>query len=112
MLFQQTAGKFSGTPPVPGVGPGGLADVAPLLQQLAEAGVEAHVETEVLSFDFPDFPLGLAALAGVTTAHLPLDLQLEAQQAVMKPMYPNGDRPRHFNNLTQFVLGTAGPSTS
>ena len=105
VLFQQTAGKFSGTPPVPGVGPGAMEDAAPFLRELADAGLDAHVENEVLGFDFPDFASAWTALAGVTTAHLPLDLQQEAQRAVMKLMYPSGDAPRRFNNLTQFVLG-------
>lgn len=105
VLFQQAAGKFAGTPPVPGVGPGAMADAAPFLRQLAEAGLEAHVQSEVLSFEFADFNSAWTALAGVTTAHLPLDLQKEAQRTVMKLMYPNGDGPRRFDNLTHFILG-------
>ncbi len=105
--FQQTAGRFAGPPPVAGVGPGALADPSPLLQQLAEAGLKAHVETQVLGFDFPDFHSAWAALAGVTTANLPLDQQQAAQRAVLQEMYPDGDGPRHFENLTQFVIGQA-----
>jgi len=105
VLFQQTAGKFAGSPPVPGVGPGALADPTLFLEQLAEAGVEAHVETEMLGFDFPDFTSAWDALAGVTTAHLPPEQQQEAQQAVMDAMYPRGDAARQFGNLTQFIIG-------
>ncbi len=101
--------RFAGPPPVPGVGPGALADATPFLQQLAEVGIEAHIETEMLGFDFPDFPSAWNALAGVTTAHLPPDQQQEAQRAVMDIMYARGDAPRHFNNLTQFIIGRAGP---
>ncbi len=107
VLFQQTAGRFAGPPPVPGVGPGGLADPTLFLQQLADAGIEAHVETEMLGFDFPDFLSAWKALALVTTAHLPPDQQQEAQRAVMGVMYPRGDAPRHFRNLTQFIIGLA-----
>ncbi len=109
VLFQQTSGRFAGTPPVPGVGPGALADPTLFLQQLADVGIEAHIETEMLGFDFPDFPSAWNALAGVTTAHLPPDQQQEAQRAVMDIMYARGDAPRHFNNLTQFIIGRAGP---
>ena len=108
VLFQQTAGRFAGPPPVPGVGPGALADPTLFLQQLADAGIEAHVEAEVLGFDFPDFLSAWTALAGVTTAHLPPDQQQEAQRAVKDVMYLSGDAPRHFRNLTQFVTGRAG----
>ena len=105
VLFQQTAGRFAGPPLVPGVGPGALADPAPFLQQLADAGIEAGVETETLGFDFPDFLSAWQALAGVTTAHLPPERQQEAQAAVRAAMWPQGDGPRHFRNVTQFIMG-------
>ena len=44
VLFQQTAGSFAAAPPVPGVGPGSLADPSPFLKQLADAGIQARVE--------------------------------------------------------------------
>ncbi len=103
--FQQTAGRFAGPPPVAGVGPGALADPKPFLQQLADAGIEARVETQVLGFDFPDFSSAWAALAGVTTAHLSSEQQQAAQRAVIDEMYPRGEDARHFENLTQFVIG-------
>lgn len=105
VLFQETAGRFGGPPPVPGVGPGALADPAPFLRQLADAGIEAHVERETLGFDFDTFAAAWDVLAGVTTAHLPLERQQEAKAEVMARMYPQGDRQRHFLNVTQFILG-------
>lgn len=103
--FQQGAGRFAGPPPVPGVGPGALADASSFVRQLADAGVEARVETEVLGFDFPDFHSAWTALAGVTTAHLPPDRLRAARRAVQDEMYPHGDGPRRFANLTQFIVG-------
>lgn len=105
VLFQQTAGRFAPTPPVPGVGPGALADPTAFLAQLAAAGIVAQVETEVLGFDFDDFPSAWEALAKVTTAQLPPDRQQEAKAAVMAAMWPKGDSPRHFRNVTQFLVG-------
>jgi SAM-dependent methyltransferase len=105
VLFQQTAGRFAPPPPVPGVGPGALADATPFLQHLADAGIEAHVETETLGFDFDDFRSAWTVLAGVTTAQLPPERQQEAQAAVRATMWPQGDGPRHFRNLTQFIVG-------
>ena len=105
VLFQQTAGKFAGPPPVPAVGPGALADPAPFLAQLQTAGVEARVETETLGFDFPNFTSAWDALAGVTTAQLPEEQRQEAKNAVKAAMYPNGDGPRRFRNMTQFIVG-------
>ena len=55
VLFQQTAGSFAPPPPVPGVGPGAMADPDIFLAQLADAGIEADVQTEVQEFDFDDF---------------------------------------------------------
>ena len=105
--FQQSAGRFAGPPPVGGVGPGALADPSPFLQQLVDAGLQAHVETQVLSFEFPDFSSAWSTLAGVTTAHLPPEQQQAAMQAIKHEMYPDGDGPRLFENLTQFVIGQA-----
>lgn len=50
--FQQTAGSFAPPPPVPGVGPGALANSRPFVESLTEAKLEARVETEPLGFTF------------------------------------------------------------
>ncbi len=105
VLFQQTAGRFAATPPVPGVGPGALADPTPFLAHLADAGIDVRVETDVLGFDFPDFESAWEALASVTTAALSLERQQEAKAAVRALMWPEGDGPRHFRNTTQFIVG-------
>ena len=103
--FQQTAGSFAPPPPVPGVGPGAMADPSPFLEQLAAAGIRARVETETLGFDFEDFGSAWDVLAGVTTAQLPPERRDEAKKAVLAAMYPDGDRPRQFQNVTQFIVG-------
>ena len=107
VLVQQTAGRFAGPPPVPGVGPGALAEPSGFLRQLDAAGIQARVETETLGFDFPDFTSAWDTLAGVTTAQLPPERQQEAKDAVRVAMYPKGDGPRHFRNVTQFIIGRA-----
>jgi ubiquinone/menaquinone biosynthesis C-methylase UbiE len=104
--FQQIAGSFAPPPPVPGVGPGALADPRPLVGQLEAAEIDAYIETEVLGFDFPSFTAAWEALAGVTTAQLEPARRREAQAAVRAALYPDGDASRHFRNETQFVLGT------
>ncbi len=108
--FQQTAGRFAGPPPVPGVGPGALADPTPFLRQLADAGIEASVERATLGFDFESFEAAWDALAGVTTADLSPERQQEAKAAVMAAMYSRsaGAGPRHFRNTTQFIMGRRG----
>jgi SAM-dependent methyltransferase len=105
VLFQQTAGRFAPSPPVPGVGPGALGDASSLLAQLATAGIDAQLETESLGFDFPDFSSAFDALASVTTAQLSPDRREEAKSAVMELMWPDGDGPRHFRNVAQFIVG-------
>jgi SAM-dependent methyltransferase len=105
VLFQQTAGKFAPPPPVPGVGPGALADPTPFLAQLADVGIDARVEMEELGFDFPDFELAWEVLAGVTTAQLPPERRQEAKKAVQATMWPEGLGPKHFRNVTQFLVG-------
>jgi SAM-dependent methyltransferase len=107
VLFQQTAGRFAPTPPVPGVGPGALADPSNFLTQLAEAGIVASVETDELGFDFQSFELAWEVLAGVTTAQLLPEKQQEAREAVQAAMWPGGRGPRHFRNVTQFLVGRA-----
>jgi hypothetical protein len=103
--FQQIAGSFAPAPPVAGVGPGALADPTPFLDQLAKEGMEAHVETASLGFDFPDFASAWDVLAGVTAAQLPTAKQQAARSAVLAAMWPDGDGPRYFRNLTQFIMG-------
>ncbi len=105
VLFQQTAGRFAPPPPVPGVGPGALADPEPFISQLAEAGIDASVETESLGFDFDDFSTAWDVLAGVTTAALDWERRAEAKAAVQAVMWPGGVGPRHFRNVTQFIVG-------
>jgi SAM-dependent methyltransferase/predicted kinase len=112
--FQQIAGAFAPTPPVPGVGPGALADPRPFLAQLAQTGIAARVETKTLGFDFAGFAAAWEALAQVTTAELAPERQREAQAAVLVALYPGGDGPRHFRNETQFLVGIRrgfGPDT-
>src|SRR5262245_60009583 len=70
VLLQQTAGNFAPEPPVPGVGPGALAELGPFLLQLAEAGVEARVETKITEFYFDSFESAWDVLAGVTVSRL------------------------------------------
>jgi SAM-dependent methyltransferase len=103
--FQQEAGRFAPMPPVPGVGPGALADAGPFLRQLAEAGVTARIEAELLGFDFPDFASAWETLAGVTAAAIPPERQQAARASTLAELYPTGDGPRHFANLTQFIVG-------
>ena len=103
--FQQIAGSFVPPPPVPGVGPGTLADPKPFLVQLAAAGIQARVDNETLGFDFEDFSSAWDVLAGVTTAQLAPQRRQEAKDAILAAMYPDGDGPRHFRNITQFIIG-------
>ena len=106
VLLQQTAGSFAPKPPVPGVGPGALADPSEFLIGLERAGLRAAVETETTGFVFEDFSSAWDVLAGVTTAQLPAQRQEEAKAAVRAKMWPAGDGPRHFTNQTKFIIGT------
>jgi SAM-dependent methyltransferase len=105
VLFQQTAGRFAPTPPVSGVGPGALADPAPFLQQLADVGMTAHVETETLGFDYEHFDLAWDVMAATTAADLAPEREQEAREAVKALMWPQGEGLRHFRNVTQFIVG-------
>ena len=105
VLFQQTAGRFAPPPPVPGVGPGALANPTGFVAQLADAGIDVRVETEELGFDFHDFESAWEVLAGVTTAQLPPARRQEAKEAVQAVMWPHGRGSRHFRNVTQFLVG-------
>jgi len=109
VLFQQTVGRFAPTPPVSDVGPGALADPAPFLTQLAEAGITATVETETLSFDFEHCASAWDVMARVTTSQLAPERQQEAKEAVLAVIWPHGDGPRHFRNVAQFIVGQKRP---
>jgi enediyne biosynthesis protein CalE5 len=97
VLLQQTAGSFAPEPPVPGVGPGALADPTSFLAQLAEAGLKAHVETETVE--------AWDVLAGVTASQLEPERVEAAKTAVRKAMWPRGDGSRRFRNETHFIIG-------
>jgi len=105
VLFQQTAGSFAPAPPVPGVGPGALADSNEFLDQLSQSGVEAQVQTERLGFEFSDFESAWDVLAGVTTANLAPDVQEQARNAVRQLMWNDTGESRYFQNTTQFIVG-------
>lgn len=104
--FQQTAGAFAPPPPVDGVGPGALADPAPFLAQLEQAGIAAVVDTEVVEFEFAAFEQAWDVLAGVTTANLDDERRAQAKQAVQDAMWPDPRSPRVFKNRTHFIVGT------
>jgi len=105
VLFQQTAGRYADTPPVPDVGPGSLSDPGLFIQQLAEAGIQTQVQTESLVFEFNDFAMAWDVLAGVTTSQLQPTRRQEAMDAVKAVMWPEGKGSRYFNNQTHFILG-------
>jgi SAM-dependent methyltransferase len=105
VLFQRTVSQFAPPPPVRGVGPGGLADPQPFLDDLARVGIAARVETEMTGFDFPNLTFAWDVLAGVIAASLPPERQREAQQAIRDTMWPDPSQARHFSNLTQFIIG-------
>jgi ubiquinone/menaquinone biosynthesis C-methylase UbiE len=107
VLFQQTAGSFAPPPPVAGVGPGALADPGEFLHQLSQAGIRAEVERQQFEFDFEDFDSAWEVLAGVTTAQLAPERRQEAKNAVRARMWPHSSSPRHFRNMTQFIIGRA-----
>ena len=105
VLFQQIAGSFAPKPPVPGVGPAALADPGEFLAQLERAGIRASVDSETTGFAFDNFAAAWDTLAGVTTAQVPSDRQEQAKAAVRAKMWPMGDGPRQFRNLTHFIIG-------
>ena len=105
VLFQQTAGGFAPRPPVPGVGPGAMADPGDFIDQLSQAGVEVEVDTESLGFEFDDFESAWDVLAGVTTANLAPEVQEQARNAVRQLMWNDDDKSRFFQNATQFIVG-------
>ncbi len=105
VLFRQLLGVFASPPPVPGVGAGALANPAPFLTLLAEAGIDAYVETETVGIDFDDFASAWKVLGGVAVSDMPNDKQQEARNAIIHQMWPNGDGPRHFHNVAQLFVG-------
>lgn len=108
VLFQRTISQFAPPPPVRGVGPGGLADPQPFLQELAGAGIGARVETGLFSFDFDNLAAAWDVLAGVTAASMPPELHPEAQRAIRDVMWPDPGEARRFSNLALFIIGIRG----
>jgi hypothetical protein len=65
----------------------------------------SRVESGTTGFAFDDFSSAWDVLAGVTTAQLPPERQEEAKAAARAKMWANGDGPRQFSNLIQFITG-------
>jgi len=107
--LQQMAGGFAPKPPIDGVGPGAMADPSSFLAQLAEAGVDARVDSEITEFAFDDFASAWTVLAGVTAARIEPERLEPAKAAVRAEMWPEGDGPRRFRNETQFIIGMRVP---
>jgi SAM-dependent methyltransferase len=105
VLFQETAGRFAPAPPASGVGPGALADPRSFVQELARAGIEAHVETDVVEFDFDDFAAAWKVFAGVTAGMLTPERKQAARAAVQEVMWPDPRQPRRFSNGALFIIG-------
>jgi SAM-dependent methyltransferase len=103
--LQQIAGSFAPRPPVDGVGPGAMADPGQFLARLADAGVDARVESEITEFAFDDFASAWEVLAGVTAARIAPERLEPAKAAVRAAMWPRGDGRRSFRNETQFIVG-------
>jgi SAM-dependent methyltransferase len=105
VMFQQTAGSFAPPPPVPGVGPGAMANTSEFVGQMRNAGIRSQVDREILGFEFSDFDSAWEVLAGVTTAKLANDVKALAKDKIRDSMWQNGEGPRYFRNTTQFIVG-------
>jgi SAM-dependent methyltransferase len=103
--FQELAGSFAPAPPVPGVGPGSMADGRRFVGALRDVGIDAKLETVMTGFVFDRFEDSWGPLAGVTAAQMDPARQDEAKIAVREAMWPEDGGPRYFANLTQLVTG-------
>lgn len=103
--LQQIAGSFAPEPPIPGVGPGALANPAPFLAQLADAGIDATTEEMDVVFEFASLDDAWNAFAGVTASKLTPELREQAKAAVRAELYPDGDGPRLYRNVAIFITG-------
>jgi SAM-dependent methyltransferase len=106
--FQTMAGSFAPEPPVPGVGPGSMANGAEFVAALDDGGIRAELETETPGFVFDTFEAAWSVLVGVTTVRMDPSRQEKAKAAVRKAMWPGDGGPRFFSNCTQFVTGVKG----
>jgi SAM-dependent methyltransferase len=104
--FQRILGSFAPEPPVKGVGPGSMADPRPFLRNLAESGIEATVEQEECDFEFANLDEAWDIFAHVTAMRMSPERREAARAEVQRQMWPEGDGPRRFTNLIQFLVGT------
>lgn len=103
--FQQLAGTFAPPPPVPGVGPGALADPTDFLGRLAASGIAARVESDVVTFGFDNFDEAWDVFVGVTTTKLDLARREQAQRAVRDEMWLEPSSGRIFENRVLYIVG-------
>lgn len=103
--FQSTVGRFAPAPPVPGVGPGALADPSPFVEQLAQAGIVVRVELANCDFAFDSLDSAWDIVASVTAAQMTADGIAQAKAAIRDEMWPDPEHPRAFRNQALFLVG-------
>jgi len=103
--FQSTIGRFAPSPPVPGVGPGALADPSPFVEQLAQAGIAVRVELANCDFAFDSLDSAWDIVASVTASQMTTDEVARAKAALRDEMWPEANHPREFRNQALFLVG-------
>ncbi len=103
--FQKIAGSFVPDPPPRNVGPGSMADPGEFLDQLSAAGVQARVERESFTFEFPNLESAWQVLAGVVATRMSADQQRAAQTEIARLMWPEPAGAHEFHNVALYIVG-------
>jgi SAM-dependent methyltransferase len=106
--FQRIIGQHGPEPPVPGVGPGSLADPTPFLHVLQEHGVRSSFEEEMVSWDHPDLEHAWEVLANVTASRMSPEQRAAAKADLQAKMWPDPAARRPFRNAVIYLVGTRG----
>jgi SAM-dependent methyltransferase len=103
--FQKIAGSFLSEVPPRNVGPGSMADPTEFIDQLSAAGMQARVEREPFSFEFPNLQTAWQVLAGVIATRMTPEQQKAAQTEIARVMWPEPTGSHEFRNLALYILG-------
>jgi SAM-dependent methyltransferase len=103
--FQKIAGSFLPDPPPRNVGPGSMADPTEFLEQLSAAGMQARVEREPFSFEFPNLQTAWQVLAGVIATRMTPEQQRAAQAEAGRVMWPEPAGAHEFRNVVLYIVG-------
>jgi len=106
--MQEILGRFAPRKPLPGVGPGALADPTEFLGQLRDAGIEASAERTTFEFKFASLDAAYAATMRITAGSIAPEREAEIKAALAAEMWADPSSSRVMRQELVLINGRRG----